>query len=322
MRAAICRGYGPPEVIEIGDFANPVAADGDVVVAVRSAAVNFPDVLSMADEYQRSTPLPYIPGSEFAGHVVSGGADHGFADGDRVYGTIHSGAFAEYVTLPVTRLQRMPDSVDFDAAAGFGVAYTTAYHALRTASELRSGDWVVVLGAAGGVGLATVDLARHFGARVIAAASGDDKLALCLQRGAEAAIDYRTDDLRRRIKAITGEGAHVVVDPVGGPASESALRALRRGGTFVTVGYASGEIPAIPLNLVLLKGITITSVDIGTMTIHHPEVEKQGRAELHRLFAAGALTPYVHEVYPLAETAAALRHVADRKALGKVIIRP
>ena len=322
MRAAICRRYGPPEVIEIGDFANPVAADGDVVVAVRSAAVNFPDVLSMADEYQRSTPLPYIPGSEFAGHVVSGGADHGFADGNRVYGTIHSGAFAEYVTLPVTRLQRMPDSVDFDAAAGFGVAYTTAYHALRTASELRSGDWVVVLGAAGGVGLATVDLARHFGARVIAAASGDDKLALCLQRGAEAAIDYRTDDLRRRIKAITGEGAHVVVDPVGGPASESALRALRRGGTFVTVGYASGEIPAIPLNLVLLKGITITSVDIGTMTIHHPEVEKQGGTELHRLFAAGALTPYVHEVYPLAEIAAALRHVADRKAVGKVIIRP
>ncbi|CAM3206684.1 NADPH:quinone reductase-like Zn-dependent oxidoreductase [Williamsia muralis] len=322
MRAAICRRYGPPEVIEIGDFANPVAADGEVVVAVRSAAVNFPDVLSMADEYQRSTPLPYIPGSEFAGHVVSGGADHGFADGNRVYGTIHSGAFAEYVTLPVTRLQRMPDSVDFDAAAGFGVAYTTAYHALRTASEIRSGDWVVVLGAAGGVGLATVDLARHFGARVIAAASGDDKLALCLQRGAEAAIDYRTDDLRRRIKAITGEGAHVVVDPVGGPASESALRALRRGGTFVTVGYASGEIPAIPLNLVLLKGITITSVDIGTMTIHHPEVEKQGGTELHRLFAAGALTPYVHEVYPLAETAAALRHVADRKAVGKVIIRP
>lgn len=322
MRAAICRRYGPPEVIEIGDFANPVAADGEVVVAVRSAAVNFPDVLSMADEYQRSTPLPYIPGSEFAGHVVSGGADQGFADGNRVYGTIHSGAFAEYVTLPVTRLQRMPDSVDFDAAAGFGVAYTTAYHALRTASEIRSGDWVVVLGAAGGVGLATVDLARHFGARVIAAASGDDKLALCLQRGAEAAIDYRTDDLRRRIKAITGEGAHVVVDPVGGPASESALRALRRGGTFVTVGYASGEIPAIPLNLVLLKGITITSVDIGTMTIHHPEVEKQGGTELHRLFAAGALTPYVHEVYPLAETAAALRHVADRKAVGKVIIRP
>lgn len=323
MRAAICRQYGPPEVIEVGEFPDPEpAAADDVLVAVRSAAVNFPDVLVLADEYQRSTPLPYVPGSEFAGVVTDAGTDSGFAPGDRVYGTVPTGAFAECVTLPAGQVQRMPDAVDFDAAAGFGVAYTTAYHALSTAGGIRFGDWIVVIGAAGGVGLATVDLARHLGARVVAAASGHEKTALCLDRGATAAVDYRNEDLRRRIKEITGEGAHVVVDPVGGAASESALRALRRGGTFVTVGYASGEIPAIPLNLVLLKGITITSVDIGTMSIHHPEVKKQGRAELHRLFATGALTPYVHEVYPLAETAAALRHVADRKALGKVIIRP
>lgn len=322
MRAAICRRYGPPEVLEVGDFPDPEPAAGDVVVAVRSAAVNFPDVLSLADEYQRSTPLPYVPGSEFAGVVTAGGIDSGFTPGDRVYGTVHTGAFAEYVALPADRVQPMPDSVDFDAAAGFGVAYTTAYHALCTAGAVRTGDWVVVLGAAGGVGLATVDLARHLGAHVIAAASGDDKLELCKQRGADATVDYRADDLRRRIKEITGDGAHVVVDPVGGSISESALRALRRGGTFVTVGYASGEIPAIPLNLVLLKGITITSVDIGTMSIHRPGAERQGRSELHRMFATCALTPYVQQVYPLADTAAALRHVADRKALGKVIIRP
>ncbi|MBA4022638.1 MAG: NADPH:quinone oxidoreductase [Gordonia sp.] len=321
MRAAICRQYGPPEVIEVGDLPDPEPAADDVVVAVRSAAVNFPDVLVLADEYQRSTPLPYVPGSEFAGVVTAAGTDSDFAPGDRVYGTVPTGAFAECVTLPTGRVQRMPDAVDFDAAAGFGVAYTTAYHSLSTAG-IRRGDWIVVLGAAGGVGLATVDLARHLGARVIAAASGHEKTAFCLDRGATAAVDYRNEDLRRRIKEITGEGAHVVVDPVGGAASESALRALRRGGTFVTVGYASGEIPAIPLNLVLLKGITITSVDIGTLTIHHPDVEEQGRVELHRLFATGALTPYVHEVYPLAATASALRHVADRKALGKVIIRP
>lgn len=322
MRAAICRRYGPPEGLEVGDVADPEPSDDDVVVAVRSAAVNFPDVLSMADGYQRSTPLPYIPGSEFAGTVASGGAAYGFTPGDRVYGTVHTGAFAEYVRLPAARLQRMPDLVEFDAAAGFGVAYTTAYHSLCTAAHIRPGNWVVVLGAAGGVGLATVDLARHLGARVIAAVSGDDKRALCLARGAVEAVDYRREDLRRRIKEITGDGAHVIVDPVGGPASESALRALRRGGTFVTVGYASGQIPAIPLNLVLLKGIMITGVDIGTMSLYSPDIEAHGRAELHRMLEQGDLQPYVQAVYPLADTAAALRHVADRRALGKIIIRP
>lgn len=322
MLAAICRRYGPPETVEVGDYPDPVAAPGDVLVAVRSAAVNYPDVLSLADAYQRSTPLPYVPGSEFAGVVVSGGDDVGLGPGERVYGTVPNGAFAEYVALPVDRVQRIPDGVGFDAAAGFGVAYTTGYHALSTAYRVQPGDWVVVLGAAGGVGLATLDLARHLGARVIAAAAGEDKLALCRERGAAATIDYRTEDLRQRIKDITGDGAHAVIDPVGGPSSEPALRALRRGGTFVTVGYASGEIPAIPLNLVLLKGITITSIDIGTMSVHQPTADAEGRAALHEMFAGGALEPYVQQVYSLSECAAALRHVADRKALGKVIVRP
>ncbi|AZG45543.1 NADPH:quinone oxidoreductase family protein [Gordonia insulae] len=322
MRAAICRQYGPPEVIEVGDFADPEPAAGELVVAVRSAAVNFPDVLTIANRYQRSTPLPFVPGSEFGGVIVESSIDSGFAAGDRVYGTVATGAFAEYVTVPAARVQRIPDGVDDDTAAGFAVAYTTAYHALCTATAIRKGEWVVVLGAGGGVGSAAIDLAHHLGGRVIAAASGDNKLTLCRRRGAEVALDYHTEDLRSRIKEITGQGAHVIIDPVGGRSSESALRSLRRGGTFVTVGYASGEIPAIPLNLVLLKGITITGVDVGTMPVHQPMAESRGRAELHRMLSDGVLAPYVDSVHPLAETTKALRRVADRQALGKIIIRP
>ncbi|HEU4361827.1 MAG TPA: zinc-binding dehydrogenase, partial [Mycobacterium sp.] len=204
--------------------------------------------------------------------------------------------------------------------AGFGVTYRTAYHALRSVAQVAQGDWVVVLGAAGGVGLAAVDLAVAMGARVLAAASGPEKLAICRQRGAQATVDYDREDLKQRIRELTGGGAQAVLDPVGGGYAEPALRSLARGGRFVTLGYAAGSIPAIPLNLVMLKGITVQGMEIRTFATDHPTASARDLAELNQLFAAGRITPYIGARFGLADTAAALRYVADRRAIGKVII--
>jgi NADPH2:quinone reductase len=214
----------------------------------------------------------------------------------------------------------MPASADFGEAAAFGVAYRTAYHAVRSVAEVRPGDWVVILGAAGGVGLAAVDVARELGARVVAAASGPEKLALCAQRGAVHVIDYSTEDLKTRIRELTGGGAHAVIDPVGGAAAEQALRSVRWGGTFVTLGYASGVIPKIPLNLVLLKGVTVKGMEIRTFGQFRPDLERRDNEELLALFAAGRVRPHIGARFALRDAAAAVRYVADRRALGKVVI--
>jgi NADPH2:quinone reductase len=321
MRALVCRRYGPPESLTVEEMPSPVAGQGGVLVDVRVAAVNFPDVLLVADGYQVSARLPFVPGSEVAGDVVAVGPGvTAFQPGDRVFGTVPTGAFAERVAVPAGQLTRMPSGVDYDSAAAFGVTYRTAYHALRSVAGVRAGDWVVVLGAAGGVGLAAVEVARELGARVVAAASGAEKLALCRERGATHVIDYTTEDLRLRIRELTEGGAHAVIDPVGGDHSERALRSIRWGGTFVTVGFASGRIPAIPLNLVLLKGITVKGVELRTFGEYEPERERRDREELLDLFATGRVAPHIGARFALADGAAALRFVADRHALGKVVI--
>ena len=214
----------------------------------------------------------------------------------------------------------MPDDADFAAAAAFGVTYRTAYHALRSVAQVAEGDWVVVLGAAGGVGLAAVDLAVAMKARVLAAASSPAKLEICRQRGAEAIVDYDHEDLKARIRELTGDAARVVIDPVGGKYSEPALRGLARGGTFITLGYAAGAIPAIPLNLVLLKDICIRGMEIRTFLDDYPDEAMRDIEELAEMFAAGAIRPYIGARFPLDETPAALRYVAERKVLGKVVI--
>jgi NADPH2:quinone reductase len=214
----------------------------------------------------------------------------------------------------------IPDSVDFAAAAAFGVTYRTAYHALRSVAAVEPGDWVVVLGAAGGVGLAAVDLAVAMKARVLAAASSQEKLELCRQRGAQATIDYDQEDLKTRIRELTSDAARVVLDPVGGPYAEPALRGLARGGTFITLGYAAGAIPSIPLNLVLLKGITICGMEIRTFVTDRPTDSARDMRELKEMFASGVIRPYIGARFPLTDTAKALRHVAERKAVGKVVI--
>ncbi|BBZ50514.1 NADPH:quinone oxidoreductase family protein [Mycobacterium heidelbergense] len=320
MRAVVCRSYGAPEDLVIDDIAEPVPGPGQVLVRVHAAAVNFPDVLLIAGKYQVKIPVPFTPGSELAGEVVAVGEGAPFRLGQRVFATTPTGAFAERALLDAGSAALIPDGVDFASAAAFGVTYRTAYHALRSIAEVAQGDWVVVLGAAGGVGLAAVDLAVTMKARVLAAASGPGKLELCRQRGAEATVDYSREDLKSRIRELTGDAARVILDPVGGPYAEPALRGLARGGTFVTLGYASGTIPSIPLNLVLLKGITIQGMEIRTFMSDRPDDAVRDVAELSRMFADGTVRPYIGARFPLSETPAALRQVAERKVLGKVVI--
>jgi NADPH:quinone reductase-like Zn-dependent oxidoreductase len=319
MRAIVCRTYGPPESLVLDDVSEPVPGPGQVLVRVRAAAVNFPDVLFIAGKYQIKIPPPFIPGNEIAGEVIAAGEGAPYSPGQRVAGTTF-GAFAEQALLDSTQATLIPDDADFASAAAFGVTYRTAYYALRSTAAVTEGDWVVVLGAAGGVGLAAVDLAVAMKARVLAAASSAEKLELCRRRGAEATVDYDREDLKLRIRELTGNKARVVLDPVGGKYSEPALRGLAHGGTFVTLGYAAGTIPAIPLNLVLLKDLYVRGMEIRTFASDYPDEAVRDDEELAQMFAAGIVRPYIGARFPLAETPAALRYVAERKVLGKVVI--
>jgi NADPH2:quinone reductase len=289
-----------------------------VRVRVGTAAVNFPDVLLIANEYQVSVPPPFVPGSEFAGVIVeTGDGTDGFAVGDRVTGTGMFGAFAEEVAVPTAGLARIPDGIDDRTAAAFGVAYRTAYHTLRSMARVEPGDELIVLGAGGGVGLAAVQLGVLLGASVTAVASSSEKLDTAARYGARHLVNHRSGDLRGALKEALPDGARAVVDPVGGELSEPALRSLRRGGRFVTVGYASGVIPRIPLNLVLVKGVHMLGFQFQDVA---PDEFERNEEELRRLLVGGRVAPHVCAVYPLAETAQALRHVADGRAIGKVLI--
>jgi NADPH:quinone reductase len=321
MRAVRCEEYGDPSNVVIRDIPDPIVTPGHVVVAVAAAAVNFPDLLLIANRYQVSAPLPFTPGSEFAGRVTAVGEGvTGLSPGDLVYGTVFTGAMAEQVLVPARAVSPVPAGLTMVEAAAFRVTYLTAYHALVTAGELQPGQWVVVLGAAGGVGTATVDVAVRRGARVIAAASSPERLKVCAQLGAEAGIDYVREDLKQRIKEITGDGADLVVDPVGDRWAEPALRAIRWGGRFVTLGYAGGEIPRIPLNIVLLKNITVRGLELRTWTERLPEETARARHALTEL-VAGGMRPAVSEVHELEAVGTALQRVAGRVPTGKVVIR-
>ena len=318
MRAAVCPAYGPPEVVRIESVPPPTPGTDQVRIRVAAAAVNFPDVLLIADKYQISVPPPFVPGSEFAG-VVEEVADGvaGVAVGDLVTGTGLVGAFAEEIVANTRSLSPVPAGVDARVAAAFGVAHRTAFHTLRSVARVRPGDDVIVLGAGGGVGLAAVQLAVLLGATVTAVASSPEKLTVAASYGARHLVDHRADDVRGALRSVLPEGAHAVIDPVGGDLSETALRALRRGGRFVTIGYASGTIPRIPLNLVLVKGVQILGFQFQDL----PEDEfASGEAELRELLASGRVVPHIGAALPLDDTAAALRLVADGRAVGKVLI--
>ena len=323
MRALRCLVWGEPERLVVEELPSPVPGTGEVLVRVAAASVNYPDVLLVRNEYQVSIAPPFTPGSDFAGTVRALGPDvTDWAVGDRVCGTVFVGAFAEEVVASTAMLIRVPDRVDFVSAAAFPVTYATAYDALRMTAGVRAGETVLVLGAAGGVGSAAVELAKVLGARVIAAASSAAKLDACRRLGADAVIDYTTESLKDRAKALSGGGVDVVIDPVGGPYSEAALRAMAVGGRFVVVGFASKEIPRIPLNLVLLKGVEIRAYDAAKVWQQRPDEARRNREELAALLAAGKLRPLVSDVFPLADGGAALRAVYDRRAIGKVVVDP
>ncbi|MCW2529523.1 MAG: qorA 1 [Pseudonocardiales bacterium] len=321
MRAAVSHVAGPPESLSIEPFPVPEPATGEIRVRVRAAAVNFPDILVVADTYQVPIPRPFIPGNEFAGEVDAVGSGiTRFKPGDRVVGASVNGAFAEFVVAAEADVEPLPPSVDPRAAAGFLVAYRTAYHSLYTAAKARPGETVLVLGAAGGVGLAAVQIAHDLGATVIAGASTVEKLARCVASGADFTVDYGSGDLRARLREIAPDGIDVVIDPVGGTLSEPALRSCARNGRFVSVGYASGTIPSIPLNLLLLKGVSAMGFNLRLQTLTEPENTAEVQTELVSMLAQGRLKPEISEVFPLTDTAAALRHLADRRGIGKVIV--
>lgn len=318
MKAVVCSAYGPPEVVRIDDVPPPALSAGQVRVRVHTAAVNFPDVLFIADRYQVSVPVPFVPGSEFAGVVAEvADAAAGFAVGDRVSGAALYGAFAEEVVAPAHGLTRIPDGVDDRTAAAFGVAHGTAYHALRSAAQIGPGQGLVVLGAGGGVGLASVQLGVLLGATVTAVASSEEKLGAAASYGATHLVNHRCPDLCGALRDVVPDGAHAVIDPVGGDVSEPALRSLRPGGRFVTVGFASGVIARIPLNLVLIKSAHLIGFQLRDIP---PDEFDRNRTELAELLADGRVVPHVGAVYRLDDAAQALRLVADGKAVGKVLI--
>lgn len=319
MRAAMCHRHGPPEVVTVEEVPSPALLARKVRVRVRAASVNFPDVLVVAGDYQLRVPTPFIPGSDFAGVVAEvGDGVEGIAVGDRVSGMGLYGAFAEEAVVAARALTRVPAGVDDRSAAAFGVGHRTAFHALRSVARVRPGDEVVVLGAGGGVGLAAVALGTVLGASVTAVASSAEKLAAAEAAGARVLIDHRTGDLRQSLREALPDGADAVLDPVGGDLSEPALRALRRGGRFVTIGYASGVIPRIPLNLVLVKGIEVRGLQLQDLA--RQEEFQRVETELFDLLATGRVLPHISATYPLEQAAAALRHVADGRAVGKVLL--
>ena len=322
MKAILCKAYGPPDSLVVEDIPSPVAGPGEVVVSVKTASVNFPDVLIIQNKYQLKPPLPFSPGSELAGVVksVGDGVTH-LRPGDPVMAITGYGAFAEEVKVDVNRLLPIPGGMDFVSAAAFGLTYATSEHALCDRGELKAGETLLVLGASGGVGIAAIEIGKVLGARVIACASTDDKLAICREHGADDTINYATEDLRERIKAITdGKGADVVYDPVGGTYTELALRSIAWRGRLLVVGFAAGDIPKIPLNLTLLKGCAIVGVFWGEFTRREPQRFLAAMDKLERWFAEGKLKPHVSATFPLERAADALAMMAGRNVKGKVVL--
>lgn len=321
MRAAVCRALGPPEVVQVEDLPVPGLGPGHARVRVIAAAVNFPDVLLVAGTYQITASLPFVVGSELAGVVTEVAPDvTAVAVGDRVTSAGLTGAFAEEVVRPAASLVASQRGLSDAEAAAAGVAHSTAIHALRSVARLAVGEELVVLGAGGGVGLATVQIGVALGATVTAVASSDEKLAAARAAGATRGVRHGRGDLRAALREALPDGADVVIDPVGGDLAEPALRSLRYGGRFVSVGYASGTIPRIPLNLVLLKGIEVRGFEFLGFAGHEPEAFARNDAELRALLDGGGMRPHVGARFPLAEVASALRLVADGQAVGKVVI--
>lgn len=322
MRAVLCERHGTPDELVIGDIERPELEPGQVRIRVRACGVNFPDVLMVAGRYQVQPDLPFVPGAEFAGDIIDVGEGvNGLETGQRVLAMCGYGAMAEEACVAAGTVIPIPDSMDYRTAAGFLLTYSTSYHALRQRAGLSAGDTLLVLGAAGGVGLTAVELGAAAGANVLAAASSAEKLALAERYGATSLIDYSRERLKHRVREITdGHGADVIYDPVGGKLFDDCLRSVAWNGRILVVGFAAGDIQQIPANLPLLKGASVVGVFWGRFAEREPEAQAMNTRELLGLYDNGQLKPHISKVFPLEEAAAALKMLAERRAMGKVIV--
>lgn len=322
MKAVLCKAFGPPESLVIEEVEPLTPGRGQAVISVKACGVNFPDTLIIQGLYQFKPPPPFSPGGEVAGVVKEVGAGvENVKPGDRVIAFTAYGGFAEEVLTEAATLIPMPADMDFDVASAFVMTYGTDIHALKDRAKLQRGETLLVLGAAGGIGLAAVELGKAMGAKVIAAASTEEKLAICRQHGADDTINYSSEDLKERIKALTnGQGVDVIVDPVGGAYSEPALRGMAWNGRFLVIGFTAGDIPRIPLNLTLLKGCSIVGVFWGSFAARDPQHNQENLRDLMGLLQAGKLRPRISARYPLERAAEALNDIMQRKVTGKAVL--
>lgn len=322
MKAVLAKAFGPLEQLVLEEVASKNPGPGELAIAVRACGVNFFDALIVQGKYQSRPPLPFSPGGEVAGVICGVGAGvAGLAEGRRVLAFTGHGGYAEEVIADAASVVALPEQMDFVTGAGFPITYATSYHALKDRGQLRSGETLLVLGAAGGVGLAAVEIGKIMGARVIACASSDEKLALAREHGADALINYAASDLRERIREVTaGKGVDVVYDPVGGGYAEPALRSLAAGGRYLVIGFASGEIPRIALNLLLLKVVSLVGVFWGAFAKAQPQRNAANLAELLGWYTQGRLRPHVSATFPLERYREALDAVVQRQVLGKVVL--
>tara|TARA_B110000503_G_scaffold85765_1_gene130595 strand:- start:333 stop:1310 length:978 start_codon:yes stop_codon:yes gene_type:complete len=322
MRALVCQKYGLPKDLVLEEKPTPLPGPKEVLISVKSAAINFPDTLIIQGRYQYKPELPFVPGSDLAGIVKAVGVEvKSLNPGDEVFGFVPHGAFAEEVIVSSAGCFLKPPQMSFDIGASFMMAYGTSYHALKDRAQIKAGETLLVLGASGGVGLAAVELGKLMGAHVIAAASSKEKLEICKKYGAEELINYTEEDLKMKIKELTkGKGVDVVYDPIGGDLAETALRGTAWEGRYLIVGFATGSIPKIPLNLPLLKGCQVVGVFWGSFAMKNPKAQLKNTIELMEMYAKGDLNPYIHGTYPLAEAPKALEEIMNRKVSGKAII--
>jgi NADPH:quinone reductase len=323
MKAVVCREHGLPDKLElVTDWPEPTVGEHDVLIDVKAAGLNFPDVLMIQGKYQMQPEMPFIPGGECAGVVAAVGAKVSrFKVGDKVLSAGGSGAFCQRIAVHELGAFPMPDGLSFEQAAGVSITYFTSYYALKQRANLQPGETLLVLGAAGGVGTSAIELGKHMGAKVIAAASTDEKLALCKKLGADEVINYSTTSLKDAIKELTGgKGVDVVYDPVGGDYAEPAIRGMAWNGRYLVIGFASGPIPKIALNLTLLKGCSLVGVFWGRFSMEEPQVNLKNIEALWELFASGKISPVVTDVFPLEQYEAAFNCMMERRARGKVII--
>src|SRR5689334_1565564 len=322
MKAILCKQHGSPSTLVLEDIPSLEPGPGEVVITMRAASLNFPDLLIIENRYQVKPPLPFSPGSELAGVVARvGDGVTRVKPGDRVMAVTTHGAFAEEAKTSESRVLPIPDGMTFEVAAAFGLTYATSDHALSDRAALKAGETLLVLGAAGGVGIAAIEIGKALGARVIACASSDEKLDVCREHGADATINYASEDLRERIKALTeGRGPDVVYDAVGGPYTEPAFRSIAWRGRLLVVGFAAGEIPKLPLNLALLKGASVLGVFWGDFARREPAQFAESARQLGRWYGEGRLKPHVSRTFPLAQAAEALNLMASRQVKGKVVL--